>query len=165
MSPAAALIVDEAVSEAPDADPCHSVVVPGRGYSVTVPVGVHRGVGGLHDAPNSGELLCAALASCQDTTIRMVADLLGVRIEHLKVTVSGTVDLRGTLQMDPTVRVGFSEMRCDIDLEVDAATDLDRLERLIDAAQYSCVVGDTLCNGVPVETTFTHVDTIPARRA
>lgn len=153
-TPPDALVVDEALSEQRGADPCHTTVVPGTEYGLAVPVGVHRGVGGLHDAPNSGELLCAALASCQDTTIRMISDLLGVTIESLRVSVEGTVDLRGALQMDPAVRVGFEAMRCHVELVVDSTTDATKLERLMEAARYSCVVADTLRNGVPVDTTF-----------
>lgn len=153
-TPEDAIVVDEARSRLAGADACHTSVVPGTEYGLAVPVGVHRGVGGLHDAPNSGELLCAALASCQDTSIRMVADLVGVSIRSLTVTVDGTVDLRGTLQMDPSVRVGFERMRCHVDLAVDPSTNPDKVERLLDAAQVSCVVADTLRAGVPVETTF-----------
>lgn len=155
--PEDAHIVDEARSEgASGSDPYHSTVTPGTEYEVSIPVGVHRGVGGLHDAPNSGELLCAALASCQDTAIRMVADLFGVEVRSLHVTVEGDVDLRGTLQMEQDVRVGFTDMRCHVDITVDPATDPDRLERMLEAAKASCVVADTLREGVPVETTVCH---------
>lgn len=155
--PEDAHIVDEARSEGrPGRDPYHSQVTPGTEYEMSVPVGVHRGVGGLHDAPNSGELLCAALASCQDTTIRMVADLLGIEIRSLTVTVEGDVDLRGTLQMEPDVRVGFTDMRCHVDISVDPAASPDRVERMLEVAQTSCVVADTLREGVPVATTISH---------
>lgn len=155
--PEDARIVDEARSEgASGRDPYHSTVTPGTEYELAVPVGVHRGVGGLHDAPNSGELLCAALASCQDTTIRMVADLLGVELRSLTVTVEGDVDLRGTLQMAQDVRVGFTDLRCHVDLSVDPATAPDHLERMLEIAQTSCVVADTLRDGVPVTTTISH---------
>lgn len=148
-----ALIIDEATTHHAPGDACHSTVRPGVEYDVDVPVGVHRGVGGLHDAPNSGELLAAALASCYDTVIRVIADLMGVRFESLEVHVAGDVDLRGTLQMAPDVRAGFQEMRCDIRITPVAGTDPDTIERLLASAERSCVVGDTLRNGVPVRTT------------
>lgn len=155
--PEDAHIVDEARSHGSSgSDPYHSTVTPGTEYELTVPVGVHRGLGGLHDAPNSGELLCAALASCQDTTIRMVADLIGVEVLSLTVEVHGDVDLRGTLQMEQDVRVGFTHMRCHVDITVDPATAPDRVERMLEVAQESCVVADTLRQGVPVETTINH---------
>lgn len=164
--PEEARIIDEARSEgAPGRDPYHSTVTPGTEYDVALPVGVHRGLGGLHDAPNSGELLCAALASCQDTTIRMVADLFGVEIHSLAVSVEGDVDLRGPLQMPGDVRVGFTDMRCHVDIEVDPATDPDWVEQMLQAARTSCVVADTLREGVPVETTISRDAGATDRRA
>ena len=56
---------------------------------VRVPVGVHRAVGGLHDAPTPGDLLCAALAACQDSTFRMIANLMNIELEDLTVDVTG----------------------------------------------------------------------------
>lgn len=155
--PEDAWIVDEARSEGESAgDPYHSTVTPGTEYGLTIPVGVHRGVGGFHDAPNSGELLCAALASCQDTTIRMVADIFGVEIRSLNVSVEGDVDLRGTLQMEAGVRVGFTDMRCHVDISADPTTAPEKLARMLEAAKTSCVVADTLREGVPVTTTISH---------
>lgn len=54
---------------------------------VRVPVGVHRAVGGLHDAPTPGDLLCAALAACQDSTFRMIANIMNMadRQQHHRV--------------------------------------------------------------------------------
>jgi hypothetical protein len=59
-------------------DPLHGLVAPDPRYDVTWPYGVDRAVGGLHDAPNPGELLRVALAACHDASMRMVADLLGI---------------------------------------------------------------------------------------
>jgi uncharacterized OsmC-like protein len=50
----------------------------GRGYGASFEYGIDEKVGGLSDRPNPGDLLCAALAACEDGTIRMVAGLLGV---------------------------------------------------------------------------------------
>ncbi len=67
------------------------------GCGISVPVGVHRAVGGPHDMPTPGDLLCAALASCQDSAVRMVANRLGVEILALEVRVTAQVDVRGAL--------------------------------------------------------------------
>ncbi len=153
---ARALIIDRAHTVGYDLnDPVHTAVVPGEEYpaeDVTIAVGNHRGVGGLHEAPNSGELLCAALAACQDSTIRMVADLLGVRLTALVVEVEGEVDLRGALAVDTSVRVGFQSMRCRTSLEVAPGTDPRTVEMLLTAAERSCVILDTLKHGVDVTT-------------
>ena len=72
---------------------------------IAVPVGVHRTIGGLHDAPTPGYILCAALAACQDSSVRMVANILGITLEYLEVEVTGDVDVRGTLAM----RLGLTD--------------------------------------------------------
>jgi uncharacterized OsmC-like protein len=135
----------------------HTSAVPGEEYpvkAVAIAVGTHRGVGGLHDAPNPGELLCATLAACQDSTVRMVANLLGVRLTSLTVDVDGQVDLRGTLAVDRSVRVGFQSMRCRTRLGVPEGTDARAVELLFAAAERSCVVLDTLKRGVDVASDF-----------
>ena len=158
LRPEQALITDRArtTGHAFD-DPLHTRVLPGEEYrveDVQLVVGTHRGVGGMHDAPNPGELLCAALAACQDSTIRMVANLLGVQIASLVVEVSGQVDLRGTLSVDNSVPVRFRSMRCLTRLEVAAGTDERAVQALLAAAERSCVVLDTLRRGVQVESEF-----------
>jgi uncharacterized OsmC-like protein len=153
--PTEAMIVDRGHTFGRDlADPLRTSVVPGEEYGVEVEiaVGTHRGVGGHHDAPNPGELLCAALAACQDSTIRMVANLLGVQLTSLAVQVEGAVDLRGCLAIDRSVRVGFPSMRSHTQLGVRPGTDPRTVQLLLAAAESSCVVLDTLRHGVDVET-------------
>jgi uncharacterized OsmC-like protein len=153
---AQALVVDRAHTVGCDLeDPVRTAVVPGEEYraeDVMIAVGNHRGVGGLHEAPNSGELLCAALAACQDSTIRMVADLLGVRLTALAVEVEGDVDLRGALAVNGSVRVGFQSMHCQTSIGVAHGTDPQTVEMLLTAAERSCVILDTLRHGVDVTT-------------
>ncbi len=155
LSPEAAMVTDHARTSGTDPrDPFHANVEPMDGCGVTVPVGVHAGVGGPHDAPTPGDILCAALAACQDSTIRMVADLLGVELEFLEVAVAADVDLRGTLGMERDVPVGFQAMRCEVKMRVKEGTDAAVLEKLKTSAQYCCVVQQTLRNPPPIETTF-----------
>jgi hypothetical protein len=102
--PKAALVIDRARALGNDSDdPFHSIVMPMPECGIAVPVGVHRAVGGLHDAPTPGDLLCAALAACQDSSVRMVANILGITLDSLEVEVTGDVDVRGTLAMNAEV--------------------------------------------------------------
>jgi hypothetical protein len=72
--PKEALVIDRARAFGNDPDdPFHSMVMPMPQCGIAVPVGVHRAIGGLHDAPTPGDILCAALAACQDLSVRMVA--------------------------------------------------------------------------------------------
>ena len=155
-APDEAAITDRArTTGGTDTDPFHGQVVPGsEDHGVTWPFGIHRAVGGHHDAPNPGDVLCAALAVCLDSTIRMIADRLGVTLNLLEVDVAADVDVRGTLLVDRTVPVGFQAMRCHVDIEAVEGTDPKLMQKLLAAAEHSCVVLQTLRSGVPVETSF-----------
>jgi uncharacterized OsmC-like protein len=138
-----------------ETDAIHSVVHIGKGYGVSQRTGIDHAIGGDHDLPNPGDLLCSALAACEDGTIRMVADLLGIPILDLKVEVTGEVDVRGCLAVDRAVKVGFRSMLCRVSLRVPPDIDAKRLAMLQKQAQRLCVNLDTLRSGVPVELSFT----------
>ena len=131
-------------------DPLHSEVELGLGYGVKAPVGVHRALGGLHDFPNPGDILCSALAACADSTLRQIAGQLDVEITKLAVTVSADVDVRGTLCVSRETPVGFQRMNVRVDLEVAPGTTRKLEAKLLAAAEHCCVVLQTLRNGVPV---------------
>lgn len=118
-APGEAWITDRARAEwVADDDPFHGRIVLGsQDYGAVWPFGIHRAVGGFHDGPNPGDLLCAALAACLDSTIRIIAGRLGVRLTALEIDVTGDVDVRGTLAVDRSVPVGFRKMRCGVRLE------------------------------------------------
>lgn len=154
-APSLAMVTDHARTCGVDpADPFHSVVEPMDGCGVLVPLGVHRALGGLHDAPTPGDLLCAALAACQDSAVRMVANRLGIEILALEVRVAALVDVRGALGMEADVPVGFQSMTCDIDLRVKEGTPSRLLESLQKAAHRCCVVQQTLQHPPPVTTRY-----------
>jgi uncharacterized OsmC-like protein len=152
-APAEALIVDRARSQSDGCDPFHGRFVAGsRDYGITWPFGIHHAVGGEHDLPNPGDILCASLAACLDSTLRMIAERLGVVLETLEVDVTGEVDVRGTLLVDPRVPVGFKAMRCAVTLRAAEGTDSRLIDKLLAAAERSCVTLQTLRHGVEVET-------------
>lgn len=158
--PADALISDRARTiNACGKDPFHGVVVPADDGDSPLQFGVHRAVGGDHDRPNPGDLLSAALAACFDSTLRMIADHLGVRLEFLEVNVDAQCDVRGCLAVDPGVPVGFQLMRCRARLRTTDRVDEQTLGRLVAAAERSCVVMQTLRSGVTVETRVESVET------
>ena len=153
--PAEAMIVKRATAvSAAGTDALHGIVSPGDTYGLAWPVGVDRAIGGLHDAPNPAELLCAALAACKDISIRMVADVLGIALERLEVKVVGKVDVRGCMAMDRDTSVGFQSLACNVRLAVAQGTDPERLAALLAQAERSCINLATLRAGVPVELAF-----------
>jgi len=152
-APAEAWITDGAQTiSACGEDAFHGVVVPANGADAPVPFGIHRAVGGFHDYPNPGDLLAAALAACFDSTLRMIADHLGIRLETLEVEVEAECDVRGCLLVERTVPVGFQRMRCGVRLQTKDPVDEETIKMLLGAAEHSCVVMQTLRNGVAVQT-------------
>lgn len=127
-----------------------SVQVGSSSFGVTLPVGVHRAVGGRHDLPVPGDILCAALVACMDSTIRIIANNLGLALESLEVKVQADCDVRGTLLVDPSVRVGFNMMRVGVTAMPGAGVSADQVSKLIEMAERCCVNLQTLQNGVEV---------------
>ena len=147
--PAAAAVVDRARSMPHDlSDPFHACV-HAQGGAGGIPVAIHAGHGGPHDGATPGDLLCAALGCCQELTIRMVANLMGLELATLEVSVEGDVDLRGSLGM-PGVPVGFSRVRVRVRVNVKNGGPAE-IDKLLRTAQGCCVVGETLRAGVAVE--------------
>ena len=149
--PTAGKHILSAVSASSDlADPLHcSVAAAGQ----VVRAGAHPAVGGSGDAPCSGDLLLAALAACQETTLRMVAANMGIGLNSVRVEVDADWDARGTLAMGAPV--GITAIRCRTAVVVDSDERGERAERLLRSAEKYCVILDTLRSGVPVESTFT----------
>jgi uncharacterized OsmC-like protein len=144
-------------------DPFHGEVEVGHGYGTSLRFGIDSHVGGLEDAPNPGDLLCAALAACQDGAIRMIANLLEVELSELEVEVSGELDVRGCLAADPDVRIGFDTLECNVHLRAVEGTNPQRLGALIAAAERFCVNLDTLRAGTEVTSRTSLEPAVPFR--
>ncbi len=146
-APRDAIVVDRArttsLSIAAD-DAIHSNVLFGHGRPADIATGVHRKVGGECDLPNPGEILSAAIASCLDSTIRIVANLSGIELRELEVTVDATVDTRGTLMVDRQVPVGFQTIDIRVHMQAAPGVTQAQLDRVLAAAEASCVVLQTL---------------------
>lgn len=112
----------------------------------------HPYAGGADDQACSGDLLLAALAACQEITIRMVAAAMSIELTRLELAVEGDLDFRGTMGIDPEAAVGFERIRTKVTLAAEAPP--DRLERLVQRAERYCVVNATLRQGPELHTTF-----------
>jgi uncharacterized OsmC-like protein len=137
------------------ADPLHCVVSPESVPDAVFRSGAHPAVGGDGEVPCSGDLLLAALAACQETTLRMVAANMGIDLEELEVSVDGDWDPRGTLAMGAEFPIGITAVRAHSRVVVRGDERGERAERLLRSAERYCVVLSTLRAGVPVESTFT----------
>lgn len=138
-------------------DPFHSDVTPASVPATTWHSGAHPGVGGPGDTPCSGDLLLAALAACQEVTIRMVAAAMKIPIAGLDVVAEGDWDVRGTLAMGDHP-VGITSIRCATTVQLAEGVNAERAERLLRSAERYCVVLNTLRAGVEVDSTFTIVN-------
>ena len=141
-------------------DPVHGEVEPANNDGGRYRYGIHRAVGGDHDAPNPGDLLSAALAACLHSTLRMVAERLEITIIDSEVVATAHADVRGALMVDTEVPVGFQRLHCDVRLTVPASVDKRQLKVLMAGAEQCCVVFQTLKAGTRVKTDW-RIDEAP----
>jgi uncharacterized OsmC-like protein len=132
-------------------DPFHGSVVPNNASDAPWRVGIHRAVGGDHDHPNPGDILCAALAACFSSTLRILADHGCFQLESLEVSVTAEIDVRGCLLVDPAVPVGFQRIQVHVRLQPKGQVDPGAIQGLVAATERCCVVLQTLRSGVLVQ--------------
>ena len=113
----------------------------------------HPGVGGEGTGACSGDLLLGTLAACAQITIQMVASSMGIQTERIQVTVSGDLDLKGTLGIDHAAPVGFTAIRMACEIVAPTATPEQRAA-LQEKAERYCVVYATLRHPPVIETTW-----------
>ena len=132
------------------------IVLTARGSETATPLGcsvdigraiypadAHTGVGGSGTAPCSGDLLLGALAACAQLTCQLVATAMGVPTRQIAVTVSGEMDLQGTLGISKDVPVGFEAIRMEFRLDAPEATP-EQLRALQEKTEQYCVVLQTM---------------------
>ncbi|MEP2772506.1 MAG: OsmC family protein [Fulvivirga sp.] len=130
-------------------DPFRTTVTINDKMKVPLKIGVHKAVGGDHDFPNPGDLLCASLASCFESTTRLISNKLGIGLLETKIRANAQVDVRGTLMIDKTVPVEFQSMHIDA-LIIAENTNEKLLNKLIEGAKHSCIVYQTIKKGIPI---------------
>src|SRR6266498_4909590 len=113
----------------------------------------HAGVGGPGTAACSGDLLLGALAACAQLTCQLVAEAMGIPIEHIRVDVEGEMDLRGTLGISKDVPVGFQDIHARFDISAPQATP-EQLATLKEKTEQYCVVMRTLMQPPTIRTSW-----------
>lgn len=154
--PDAAIVVDSASTSSDNINasyPLGTAVRFCEQSPITMPVGVHYAVGGNSDQPTPGDILCGAIASCLDSTIRIVANRVGVKLKKLEVAATGQVDVRGTLRVDRNVPVAFSRFDVTVTLKVRGFVPGKLLDKMLRAAEQSCIVIQTLKHGPEITVT------------
>ena len=107
-----------------------------------VRTGLHPATGGDGSDACSGDMLLEALLACAGVTLRSVATAMRLTVRAAKLRAEGYFDARGTLGIDREVPVGVQDIVVTADLDIDA--DDAALQRLADATERYCVVGQTL---------------------
>ena len=115
----------------------------------------HKGVGGSGNAACSGDLLLGALAACAQITCQLVAAAMGVPTDRIEATVTGDLDLQGTLGLSKDTPVGFEAIRVQFELHAPQAT-ADQLRALKEKTEQYCVVMQSLLRPPRIETEWIH---------
>jgi uncharacterized OsmC-like protein len=116
-------------------------VETGNGLAVA---GIHPKAGGSGLDLCSGDMLLEALVACAGVSLKAAATMLDIPLASATVFAEGDVDLRGTLGVDPNVRVGFQEIRLRFEVETDAAP--AQVDELLQLVERYCVVFQTIQN-------------------
>lgn len=121
----------------------------GEGVSCSVETGRAIAVAGLHPATGgdgsqlcSGDMLLEALVACAGVTLGAVATALELDIRGGTVRAEGDLDFRGTLAVDKSAPVGFTDIRLSFELDTDA--DSEQLATLQRLTERYCVVLQTI---------------------
>ncbi len=102
---------------------------------------------GTNQGPTPVEYLLGSLGSCICITSRMVADKMNLNPDSVSTTVEGDIDYEGMVNPEK-VRPGVGEIRVKVEMEGDLSK--AEKEKIVDQAEKSCPVTDTLKNEVNV---------------
>jgi len=117
-----------------------------------VEAGLHPATGGTGMLACSGDMLLEALVACAGVTLSAVATAIGVEIKSGVVKAEGDLDFKGTLGVSKEVPVGFKNIRLSFELDTDATEEQNA--SLAKLTERYCVVYQTLCKGVAIDTTY-----------
>ena len=111
----------------------------GRALAVA---GLHPAAGGTGLELCSGDMLLEALVACAGVTLKAVATSMGITLRSGRLTAEGDLDFRGTLGVDKSVPVGFTDIRLRFELDTDAPP--EQLQTLLKLTERYCVILQTL---------------------
>jgi uncharacterized OsmC-like protein len=105
-------------------------------------------------APNAGEYVLHALASCLTGALVYHAAARGITVKGIATRLEGDIDLQGFLGLSKEVRRGFKDIH--VVFDIDADCDVAGKQELIEMAQAFSPVFDMLSNGLPVSCRLDH---------
>ena len=104
---------------------------------------------GTDTGANPAEYLLHALAACLTTSIVYVAAARKVELTSVESSLTGDMDVRGALGVDPEPRNGFKRIR--VSFRVSGYATEAKLREVVERARKRSAVYDMVTNGVPVE--------------
>ena len=147
LEPESAIITLKAEGEVGEGISCN--VQTGRAL---VEAGLHPATGGNGMLACSGDLLLEALVACAGVTLKAVATAIGIEIKKGTIKAEGDLDFKGTLGVSKDTPVGFNEIRLHFNL--DSSANAEQIGSLAKLTERYCVVYQTLCRGVSIQTKF-----------
>lgn len=106
-------------------------------------------LGGQDKGANPVELLLVSLGACQEIMYSAMAAMMDIQLDEVKVSLKGTLDLKGLFGMDPAIPPGYQKITYETILKSPASE--EELRKLVEAVESHCPVLDTLVR--PVEVT------------
>jgi uncharacterized OsmC-like protein len=103
---------------------------------------------GSDTGANPAEYLLHALAACLTTSIVYVAAARRVELTSVESRLTGDMDVRGALGVDPEPRNGFE--RIGVSFRVTGDAPAEKLREVVERARARSAVYDMVTNGVPV---------------
>jgi uncharacterized OsmC-like protein len=119
-----------------------------RGEAFQIDAGEPAILLGTDTGANPAEYLLHALAACLTTSIVYVAAARGVELTSVESTLTGDMDVRGALGVDPEPRNGFE--RISVAFRVAGNAPEEKLREVVERARKRSAVYDMVTNGVPV---------------
>jgi uncharacterized OsmC-like protein len=103
---------------------------------------------GKDHGANPVEYALTALAGCITTTLVFHAAAKGVTINKVESTLEGDIDIRGLLNLDDSVKVGYESIQINFKIDSDASE--ETLQELIELGKKHSPVANTISNATPV---------------
>lgn len=98
--------------------------------------------------PTPQEYVLHALAACLTLGVATIAAARKIELHRVSATVTGEIDVRGVLGIDPDVRNGFSGVQ--VTFEVDADATDEEVSALVEGSRRRSAVLDMLAGATPV---------------
>ncbi len=118
-----------------------------RNFSLIIDEPVN--LGGKDLGPNPVEYLLSSLGGCLGIVIMVIAKEMNIKIDSLKINLSGDLNPLRFMGKDFSERAGYKNIDVEIQIKSDASR--EKLEELIKKVEERCPVSDNIRNITPVK--------------